>query len=100
MPVVGDPPPKQQSTRENSLAAYEAILPQATNLRETVWAYIEANPHCTDEQIAIDLDLNPSTARPRRIDLLKEGRVAVSGSGTNRSGRKAATWVVVYHSKD
>ena len=50
---------------------------------------------CTDEEGYTALDMNPSTYRPRRIDLVKKyGTVKDSGRRRHtRAGRWAVVWV-------
>ena len=47
----------------------------------------------TDEKVSSVLRMNPSTARPRRIELVEAGIVKWSlGYGRTRSGHKAKIW--------
>jgi predicted ArsR family transcriptional regulator len=46
----------------------------------------------TDEAIASELDINPSTERPRRIELLSDGLIEATGEAMTRSGRRAIAW--------
>lgn len=86
-----DPLPSTQHTRA---AAELAIQPSAANLREKVLECIKLHPHgITDEKIAELLKMNPSTERPRRLELEKAGRIVAVGTAKTRSGRKAVTWV-------
>lgn len=86
-----DPLPSTQQTRRE---AEEAIQPSAANLREKVLDCIKLHPQgITDEKIAELLKMNPSTQRPRRLELEKAGRIVAAGTGKTRSGRKAVTWV-------
>jgi len=43
----------------------------------------------TDEEIATGLAMNPSTARPRRIELVAKGMIVQAGEGKTASGRRA-----------
>lgn len=87
-----DPLPSTLHTRA---AAETAIAPSAANLREKVWDCIKSHPQgITDEGIAAQTGLDPNTARPRRLELEKAGRIVASGTAKTRSGRKAVTWVV------
>jgi hypothetical protein len=82
------------STLQTRGEAELAIKPSAANLREQVLATIKAHPGgITDEQIAKFSGLNPNTARPRRLELEKAGRIVASGTAKTHSGRKAVTWV-------
>lgn len=82
------------STKQTRREAEEAIQPSAANLREKVLDCIRAHPQgITDEQIATLTSLNPNTARPRRLELEKAGRIVASGTSKTRSGRKAVTWI-------
>jgi hypothetical protein len=51
-------------------------------------------PHgLTDEQMQTYLGMNPSTQRPRRIELVRSGLVVDSGfKRPTRSGRDATVW--------
>lgn len=76
-----------------SHAAARQIVPLARNYKERVFAYIEAHPGATDEMVADGTRLNPSTVRPRRVELAREGRIVLETSPRmTRSGRKAQAW--------
>lgn len=63
--------------------------------RELVWAALSAagSHGLCDEEIAEITRLNPSTARPRRIELLRMGRIIESGLRKTKSGRNAVVWM-------
>lgn len=82
------------STRVTSSAAEREIAPHASTLREDVYKTIAAFGPIHDERIARVLNMNPSTERPRRLELEKAGRIVASGTERTSSGRKAVTWVV------
>lgn len=46
----------------------------------------------TDEEIATELSMNPSTVRPRRIELVRRGLVVQDGTRRTASGRMATVW--------
>ncbi len=48
----------------------------------------------TDEEIAGRLNMNPSTARPRRIELARRGLIVEAGTRRTRSRRKAVVWQI------
>jgi transcription initiation factor IIE alpha subunit len=48
----------------------------------------------TDEEIATSLGLNPSTARPRRIELARRGLIVEAGTRKTASNRNAVAWRV------
>lgn len=86
------PPTKRQSA--TSRAAADAIAPSAETLRQRVYEFIQASHGATDEQISIGLGMNPSTARPRRVELVQRGLVVDSGERLlTASGRRAAVWI-------
>jgi len=94
---VGLPTPSAPYVRgsETSKAASKGVRSRVLNLRERVFNYIAFAGPCTDEQIAEALDMNPSTARPRRIELVNEGRVADSGRKiATKSGSLAVAWKI------
>lgn len=93
---AGRPPAQRHS--ETSVAAAEAVAPLAKTYRAMVCEVIrEAGAAgMTDEEIIDATGLPPSTARPRRIELVGLGMVRDSGTTRKtRSGRKAAVWVIV-----
>jgi hypothetical protein len=50
----------------------------------------------TDEELHLALRMNPSTQRPRRIELVQAGKVRDSGRIRNtKSGRRAVVWEVI-----
>ena len=81
-----------------SKAAAAGIEPKAGTLRALVlnWLRARGSYGATDEEIAYQYDLNPSTARPRRVELVQAGLVRDSGqTRPTRSGRQATVWVAV-----
>jgi predicted ArsR family transcriptional regulator len=79
------------SHSETSKQAARQITDKAPSLRQRVLDALTASP-MTDEQIASALGLNPSTARPRRIELVQRGLVEEVGVTLTASGRKAVVW--------
>ena len=93
-PTLWDQPPSQPTA--TSKAAATEIAPAAANLRERVFGWLELNGPATDEAIANGCALNPSTERPRRIELVAMGRVRSSlHLGVTSSGRKALLWETI-----
>jgi hypothetical protein len=89
------PVPPFVPASDTSAAAARAIEPHLTKLQARVLSWIEANPGCSDEQIAEGTGLVLNTVRPRRVELAKMGRIIMErGSTIVRSGRKAHTWRV------
>lgn len=81
---------------DTSQAAAEAIEDSAANLRARVLGFLIETGGATDEEVQLGLDMNPSTVRPRRGELVKMGRVKDSGQRRKtRSGRWAVVWVRV-----
>ncbi len=77
-----------------SFEASRVIKPTVGNLREKAYAVIRDHGPISDERIAILAKMNPSTVRPRRIELERAGRVRKSGYTLTQAGRKAVAWVV------
>jgi predicted ArsR family transcriptional regulator len=79
-----------------SCAAAEAIVPHLNKLQARVLDYLRGcgERGATDEELVEALRLSPSTARPRRIELVKAGLVRDSGrTRKTNSGREATVWV-------
>jgi len=82
-------PPYQDAM--TSILAAESMQGKTEPLREQVYAALLARP-MTDEQIADTLGLAPNTARPRRVELARAGRIVETGTALTKSGRKAVLW--------
>jgi transcription initiation factor IIE alpha subunit len=75
-----------------SAAAADLLGPKALNaLQRRVYEFICWRPS-TDEEISIELGMNPSTVRPRRIELARRGLLAEAGTRRTASGRMATVW--------
>jgi len=85
---------ERYATAATRREAKELIEPSVANYREQVLRYIRGHGPCCDERISDGLKMNPSTQRPRRIELERAGRIVASGTQVTRSGRKAISWVV------
>lgn len=79
-----------------SMAAADAIGSRLNTLQRSVVAFLRARGDhgATDEEIATGLAMNPSTARPRRIELMGKGLVQSCGTRRTTSGRMAVVWRV------
>ncbi len=79
-----------------SVAAADAIVPVASELRERVYAFLAAcEDGATDMEIAAALNMLTDTARARRCELTDVGRVKDSGkTRPSPRGRQATVWVV------
>lgn len=85
---------------EHSQAAGESIRPSAGTLRALVLTHVMVCGPCTDEEIAEALSMNPSTARPRRLELQRQGLIRECGEKPTRSGRLASLWEAVPVAQD
>lgn len=90
--LVPKPPPAQHHS-VTSVQAAERIEPDAKTLRHRVLMVLKVNGGLTDEEMQLGIPMNPSTQRPRRIELVNMGLVVDSGlTRLTRSGRKATVW--------
>jgi len=89
---------KYQRTGQSSTsraAAVEAV-PLTGGKRREVYEFIRACEDfgATDDEIQNALEMNPSTQRPRRVELVDQGLVRDSGATRQtRWGRPAVVWV-------
>ena len=85
--------PAVQSSR-TSMAAADAIHASLNALQRSVVSFLRTRGDhgATDEEIATGLQMNPSTARPRRIELVRRGLVVEAGTRKAMSGRYATAW--------
>ena len=89
------PAPAQRHS-PTSIEAADVIAPKAGTLRRAVFDFLLGCGAlgATDEDMQQGLDLNPSTQRPRRIELVRAGSVLDSGrTRPTASGRQAVVWV-------
>lgn len=85
-----------QAHSRTSKAAAIAAGPNANMLRLRVLEFISAcgSEGATDDEVQIGLEMNPSTQRPRRIELERDGFVSDSGrKRPTRTGRNAVVWI-------
>lgn len=85
----------QPSTLQTRGEAEVKIKPDRKRLQGIVLACIEAHGPVTDERIAELTGLAANTARPRRLELERAGRIEAVGASRTRSGRRAVAWAVV-----
>lgn len=81
-----------------SVAAAEQVKPIAETQRRLVLSILQmaGERGLTDDEIQAATGMNPSGARPRRIELVRAGLVRDSGrTRKTRSGREAVVWTAV-----
>lgn len=84
-----------QHHSETSHSAALLAAPLARSDRELVLEVLKAagSRGMTDEEIQLFTGLNPSTQRPRRVDLCNAGKVFASNKKrATKSGRMATVW--------
>ena len=81
-----------------SAAAADSLGPATLNaLQRRVLELLAAWPQgLTDEEMQHKLGMNPSTQRPRRIELARRGLVVTCGTRRTASGRNADVWRVAW----
>lgn len=86
--------PAVQTSRTSMRAADSLDGDTLNTLQRSVVAYLrQAGDHgATDEEMQLGLGMNPSTQRPRRIELVRRGLVVEAGTRKTRSGRYATAW--------
>ena len=60
--------------------------------RQVLEVIAAASDGLTDEEIQLHTGMNPSTQRPRRIELQKRGFIEQAGTRRTAPGRQAAVW--------
>ena len=88
---------QRQGQASTSRAAAVAAIPLTGKSRIAVWQVIrDSGGHgATDEEIQAKLRMNPSTQRPRRVELVEQGRIVDSGRRRRTASRRdAVVWVV------
>ena len=93
--LFGNTAPYQPHSVTSRRAA-AAIEPDLGKLQMEVYAWLVQHGPATDEVMQEALDMNPSTHRPRRVELCDKGLVIDTGmQRLTRSGRSATVWGVV-----
>ena len=79
---------------QTSAAAADSLDGDALNaLQRRVLELLQTTPEgLTDEEMQRRLGMNPSTQRPRRIELARRGLVVADGTRKAASGRWATVW--------
>ena len=76
-----------------SKAAALSVAPRTGTQRRRVLDAIAASGGLTDEEIQARLAMNPSTQRPRRVELVEGGWIKDSGARRpSSSGRESIVW--------
>jgi hypothetical protein len=85
--------PPYVAHNEESRVAAQSVAPVAGTLRARVLDIIAATPEgLTDEEGCARTGMNPSTWRPRRVELLEAGHIVRTGVRPGKSGRLMAIW--------
>lgn len=82
---------------DTQTAAASRMLPRSGTLRRKVYDFLveRGDQGATDEEVQWSLGMNPSTQRPRRIELVNAELAKDSGRRRKtRSASKAIVWVV------
>jgi len=82
-----------------SAAAADSLSTATLNaMQRRVYEFLAWRPS-TDEEIATELSMNPSTVRPRRVELARKGLIVQSGTRRTTSGRMAGIWRITAASR-
>ena len=95
MPLFTQRAPAVRGSQTSAQAA-DSLGPATLNvLQRRVLELLAATPGgLTDEEMQTRLGMNPSTQRPRRIELARLGLVVEAGTRKTASGRMASVWRV------
>jgi transcription initiation factor IIE alpha subunit len=92
-PLFAQRAPAQQHSPTSMAAADSMDRSTLNRLQRLIYDYLcDQAEGATDEEIAHACGMNPSTQRPRRIELARRGLVVESGTRTTASGRMACVW--------
>jgi hypothetical protein len=94
-PLREDSVPFQRHSPTSAEAAKMMSGPLAAKLRRQVYQFVtvQGDYGATDEEIQDHLCMNPSTERPRRVELVQEGLVVDSGGVRfTKARRRAVVW--------
>jgi hypothetical protein len=89
--LCANPSPPFVHTSQTSADAAFSIKPQGGRAR--ILDFLRSDKGSwTDEGISLMLKMNPSTERPRRIELTNAGLIEAAGTAKTSSGRDAVLW--------
>lgn len=93
LPLFADRAPSVNGSA-TSAAAADSLDAKALNaMHRRVLRFLETClGGATDEEMQMALGMNPSTQRPRRIELARAGLVVKDGTRRTASGRMAVIW--------
>lgn len=93
LPLFAARPPAVQGSATSAMAA-DSLEPKTLNAMQLrVLELLRENTSgLTDEEMQHRLRMNPSTQRPRRIELVRRGLVIEAGTRKTSSGRMAVVW--------
>lgn len=93
-PELFDPAAPYVRTSETSRLAAEQIQHRTHIDRERILAYVRATYGATDNEIQAALFMDGNTERPRRVELVNEGKLVAAGRRKTGTGRLATIWRV------
>jgi len=91
LPLFAQRAPSVNGSATSAAAADSLDGTTLNALQRRVYEFICRRPS-TDEEIANELEINPSTVRPRRIELARRGLIVEAGTRRTASGRMATVW--------
>lgn len=93
-PDLSAPPsPPEQAKPPEQADERSGAMPAPVHLRIYQWLVRRGAYGATDEEMQQELGLNPSTQRPRRVELVRRGLVVDAGHRrATRRGREATVW--------
>jgi hypothetical protein len=95
LPLFAQRAPAVRGSQTSAQAADSLDGDTLDAMQRRVLALLQATPGgLTDEEMQRRLGMNPSTQRPRRIELARRGFVVADGTRKTSSGRWAVVWRV------
>jgi hypothetical protein len=95
LPLFATRAPAVRGSQTSAAAADSLDAPALNAMQRRVLEVLQATPDgLTDEEMQTRLGMNPSTQRPRRIELARRGMVVEAGTRKTASGRMAVVWRV------
>jgi hypothetical protein len=97
LPLFVPRAPAVRGSQTSNDAADSLDAPTLNAMQRRVLEVLQATPDgLTDEEMQTRLGMNPSTQRPRRIELARRGLVVEAGTRRAASGRLATVWRVAW----
>jgi hypothetical protein len=101
LPLFASRAPSVNGSLTSAAAADSLSTATLNAMQRRVYEFIKwrGATGATDEEMQHELEMNPSTQRPRRVELARKGLIVENGTRRTTSGRMAGIWRITAASR-